>query len=317
MIKNCPKCNGNRTKRFGRTLAKKQRYLCLACGRSFIWKNVGNKNKRQQKWFKDWIKEGYSLRQLKIISGRSYKDINRIKSFWLKQDPPAQYDEYKSAKYLIFDGTYFNKKNCLIVFMNNEDGKTIGCRYLDKENYKNVLNLGLELKAKGVTPKAITLDGHQAVIRALREVWPEAKIQRCLYHMQRQGLMWLRYRPRTQVGMELRQLVTQIAKLKSHADKALFSRAFKEILTRNHAEISGIKADVIGISDTKKIITLITNAYRDMWHFLGDRKIPKTTNKIEGYFGELKQKYIRHKGMWQKSREQYLKWYCYYKNNPK
>ncbi len=315
MKKSCYYCGSKEVKKFGKTRQSKQRFRCLDCLKTYVWKSPKNKISNEQKWFKDWIKEGYSLRQIKKQSGYGKEKLKRIKKYWLNLEPPELYKEYKSAKYLIFDGTYFNKKNCLMVFMNNDDGQTIGCRYLDKENYKNALNLALELKAKGVEPKAITLDGHRAVIMALREVWPQVKIQRCLYHMQRQGLMWLRRQPRTQTGIELRQLVMRITHINTYADKKLFSQAFREIISRNRAEIKGIKSDVIGVCDTKKIIKLITNGYRDMWHFLEDRKIPKTTNKIEGYFGELKQKYVRHKGMWRKTREQYLKWYCYYKNN--
>ena len=315
MKKSCYFCNTKSVKKFGKTKQGRQRFRCLKCLRTYVWRSPRNKISNEQKWFIDWVREGYSIRQLSKLSGYGAKKIKRIKSHWLKQEPPAIYSKHRAAKYLIFDGTYFKKKYCLIVFMNNEDGKTIGCLYLDKENYKNALNLALDLKAKGLNPQAITLDGHQSVIRALKEVWPEVKIQRCLYHMQRQGLMWLRRRPRTQVGIELRQLVSQIAKLNTLKDKEVFTKAFIAILRRNSAEINSINSDCIGIGDTKKIITLITNAYADMWHFLEDKKIPKTTNKIEGYFGELKQKYVRHKGMWGKSREQYLKWYCYFRNN--
>lgn len=317
MKKSCTYCGSKRVKKFGKTKQSKQRFRCLDCLRTYIWKSPKNKLSNERKWFEDWIKEGYSLRQLIAQSGYGKEKIKCIKKYWLSQDPSELYDGYKSAKYLIFDGTYFNKKNCLMVFMNNEDGKTISCCYLDKESYKNVLCLALDLKSKDTNPKTITLDGHPHVIRAIKEVWPNVTIQRCLYHMQRQGLMWLRRWPRTQAGMELRQLVTQIAKLDSYADKDFFTKEFRAILGRNSTEINNTNSDKTGVRDTKKIITLITNAYDDMWHFLEDRKIPKTTNKIEGYFGELKQKYVRHKGLWNKNREQYLKWYCYFKNHPK
>jgi hypothetical protein len=54
-----------------------------------------------------------------------------------------------------------------------------------------------------------------------------------------------------------------------------------------------------------------------MWHYLEDKRIPKTTNKVEGYFSELKQQYGKHKGLAKYNRDSYFKWYCYYKNNPK
>jgi hypothetical protein len=45
-----------------------------------------------------------------------------------------------------------------------------------------------------------------------------------------------------------------------------------------------------------------------MRDFLEKKDMAKTTNKLEGYFGELKQKYERHKGLWKRNREEYLKW---------
>jgi len=312
---NCKKCGSKSVQKYGKSRQDKQRYQCKSCGRVYVNRNIKNKQLREREWFKLWIKEGYNLRQLGIISGHSREKIKLIKSHWLKQSVPILCSDYKAAKYLIFDGTYFNKKHCLLVFMNNADVKTIDCRYLDKESYKNVLDFSQELKSLGVSPKSITLDGHQAVIRAIKDVWPEVIIQRCLYHMQRQGLMWLRRRPKTRIGVELRGLIKSIGQLKTETDKEHFTNAYISCIRRNTEGLNTLKGDEAGIKDIKKIVALINNAYADMWHFLEDKNIPSTTNKLEGYFGQLKQQYVKHKGMWAKSREAYLKWYCYYKNN--
>jgi hypothetical protein len=46
--------------------------------------------------------------------------------------------------------------------MNNRDDKVIGCEYLDKERYENVLALGNGLNRKGVNGKRIPLDGDKS-----------------------------------------------------------------------------------------------------------------------------------------------------------
>ena len=62
--------------------------------------------------------------------------------------------------------------------------------YVAKEGYKTVHPLLLQLKAQGLRPQALILDGHRMVIRAIREVWSTVTIQRCLYHIQREGVRW-------------------------------------------------------------------------------------------------------------------------------
>lgn len=72
-----------------------------------------------------------------------------------------------SAKYLLFDGTYFNKKSCLTLFFNAETKKPILYSYIEKESYHKVLPLLEKLKAEGVKPVSITIDGHKQIIKAL------------------------------------------------------------------------------------------------------------------------------------------------------
>jgi transposase-like protein len=58
--------------------SKKQRWFCHQCHRSFLWKNSSNKYTRQFVWFKHWIVDGYTFRQLADQSGHSLSTIRRI-----------------------------------------------------------------------------------------------------------------------------------------------------------------------------------------------------------------------------------------------
>jgi transposase-like protein len=69
--------------------------------------------------------------------------------------------------------------------------------YAFKEGSKHIEALFTELKNKGLIPYAITMDGERSVMRLIRRLWPYAKIQRCLYHIQMQALIWLREHPKT------------------------------------------------------------------------------------------------------------------------
>ncbi|GAI94927.1 unnamed protein product, partial [marine sediment metagenome] len=130
------------------------------------------------------MEESYSIRQLCIISGYSKSKIHRIKDYWLDLEP-EEVIVLSRCKYLIYDGTYFHKKGCLISLMNANNQELISNIYTKKEGYKNVYAWFSDLNEKGLNPLYITMDGEKSVIRAIKEVWPQASIQRCLYHIQR------------------------------------------------------------------------------------------------------------------------------------
>jgi transposase-like protein len=116
--------------------------------------------------------------------------------------------------------------NSLLLFLNDADNKVISCRYVDSESYENTYKMAEELKAVGVEPKSITLDGLKPVITAIKDVWPGIIIQRCLYHIERQSLQWLRRRPKTKAGLELRELYNGIPAIKDEAGKEAFTREY-------------------------------------------------------------------------------------------
>ena len=103
--------------------------------------------------------------------------------------------------------------------MNTKDRKIIAYTYVQKEGHKHSHPWFLDLKQKGLHPTAITMDGEISTIRAIKEAWPNVKIQRCLYHIQREGLRWLRTYPKTQAGKDLKCLLMKICSIKSKKEQ--------------------------------------------------------------------------------------------------
>jgi hypothetical protein len=58
----------------------------------------------------------------------------------------------------------------------------------------------------------------------------------------------------------------------------------------------------------------IINAIPDLFSYINDPEIPKTTNELEGYFTHLKEKLTLHKGLRFEKRKNFIKWYIYFKN---
>lgn len=248
------------------------------------------------------------------MSGYNETKLHRIKNFWLNQEPPAlSHDIFKESKYLLFDGTYFHKSGCLAILMDHRTKNILSNAYIDKESYHNVYPMLRDLKEHGLYPKAITMDGHRFVIQAIYDVWPDVLIQRCLYHIQRQGLQWLRVYPKTEAGRELRVILKSITNIKTEKDKMVFLLTYSDWYFKCKDFIKKLPRNSVANIDLKKAMGLINNALQDMFHYIDDPFIAPTTNLLENFYSQLKHNYRSHRGLTEQHKISYLKWFCYLK----
>jgi len=248
------------------------------------------------------------------MSGYSEAKLKRIKNFWLDKEPLSfSHDIYQKAKYLLFDGTYFHKNGCLAIIIDHDTKTILSYSYIDKESYHNVYPMLIELKEKGLDPKAITMDGHRFVIKAIYDVWPDMLIQRCLYHIQRQGLQWLRVYPKTEAGRILRIILKLVTDIKTEEEKALFLTAYKNWYQKYKKFIKALPRNSAAHIDLKKAMGLINNALPDMFHYIKDPNIAPTNNLLENFYSQLKHHYRSHRGLTEKHKISYLKWFCFLK----
>lgn len=64
--------------------------------------------------------------------------------------------------------------------------------------------------------------------------------------------------------------------------------------------------------DVKRARSMLLKALPDMFNYLDNVNIPKTTNGVEGYFGRMKQKYRQHPGLSNNRKVAFFKWYIYF-----
>ena len=193
--------------------------------------------------------------------------------------------------------------------------KTISSIYATKEGGKIVSPWLEGLAKKGLNPSYIVMDGEQSVMEAIRHIWPKVKIQRCLCHIQRQGMCWLRTYPKTEAARELRKLLLGLLGIKNIKEQDIFTNAYKAWLNKYRDFIKSLPVGNIAFKDLKRTRALISNALPDMFHYLREPNIPATTNAIESFHSRLKADYRRHRGLTQIHKIHYLKWYCFLKNS--
>jgi transposase-like protein len=247
------------------------------------------------------------------MSGYSASKLNRIKNYWLERSPKEQVD-YSNVRYVIFDATYFHKDGCLLNLMNAIDQKIITQLYVDKESFKDAYVWFTNLKHQGLDPMFVTTDGERSIIRAMKLVWPGAKLQRCLYHIQHEGMRWLRTYPKTEAGKKLRAILSRLSWVKTLKERDEFINAYLTWVNKYKAFVLSSPRTTIAFKDLRRTMVLINNALPDMFYFLDNENVHATTNALESFHSRLKSDYQRHRGLTREHKIQYIRWYCYLKN---
>lgn len=165
------------------------------------------------------------------------------------------------------------------------------------------------LKQKGVNPFSCTVDGNPQAIRTLRKAWPKIKIQRCLVHIQRQGIRWCRQQPKRTEAKKLREIFTLIPNICYVQEREHFLKTVDQWEQRYGKCIADQPEKGRVFSDIKRARSMLLNAIPNMFHYLSDPGIPKTTNALEGYFSRMKKHYRNHAGLTEHKLKNYFEWY--------
>ena len=279
--------------------------------RTFGWKNIQVKHSRYFVWFQRWIVEGYTLRQLASQSGHSISTIRRIIDYWLQHLPNEQKD-FSNYQYLLLDGTLFKKRRKgIVVVMDAKQNRLVYGSYGISEGPIDLRRLCLYLKQRGLLPKSATVDGNPHMIKTLQFLWPEIIIQRCLVHIQRQGLSWYGHFPKRTDAKRLRELFLQVMAIHSPTAQDRFLAQVDSWEQTYGVRIATSPESGWVFSDLKRARSMLLAALPNMFHYLDDPSIPTSTNRLEGYFSRLKQKYRQHRGLSKQNRYAYFQWYLH------
>jgi hypothetical protein len=94
---------------------------------------------------------------------------------------------------VMLDGTYFNGWCVLVAYTGSH---VIAWQWCDREKHASWSALLQQIPA----PDVAVVDGHKGLESALRECWPETKVQRCLFHIRQNIRTHLTLRPKLEAG---------------------------------------------------------------------------------------------------------------------
>jgi len=186
----------------------------------------------------------------------------------------------------------------------------ISGKYGVRENSeKHLLEFFKPLIDKGLNPVSCTVDGNQQVMRTLKTLWPDIMIQRCLVHIQRQGLMWCRRYPKSTYAKRLRDIFLKVTHIRTKEERDLFLKDIVWWEEKYGQTIATQPNRGWVFTDIKRARSMLLKALPNMFYYLDNPDIPVTTNKLESYFSRLKSHYRHHRGLTKAKLNKYFNWY--------
>ena len=313
----CPECGYLEVIKWGRQ-AGHQRYKCKNCGSVFTFRRKDIAKSNRFVWFKWWVLGKQTLEQISDLSGYSTRQLSRWFDEYLERYPTWKIRSSEKVNLLI-DGTWFPNKLCLVLYRDDIVKDTILYRLTDDEWESEIEEDLRNIQSLGIRIESVTCDGGRNILKAVKAACPDASVQRCLAHIQRECLTWLTQHPKSEAGIELRNIVSIICRIETRNDM-LFWRQMLSDWYQRHASYVNAKTikkepyqEWFTHKMTRKAYVHILGALPHMFAFLENPHIPKTTNALESFFGHLKENISPHRGLTKKHYQNYVKWYLYFR----
>ena len=250
------------------------------------------------------------MNQLVMLSGHSRATIQRILHYWLEQSPPCKV-RLIQCQYVIFDGTFLHQRRGMYAALDGKTHRLVHGAYDVNEGPRDLRLFCQGLKQQGLNPKSATIDGNPHIFRTVLLVWPTIVVQRCLVHVQRQGLSWCRQNPKRADARQLRRIFLMVLQIRSQLQRRQFERIFRRWNARYGSRLAQTRQRAWVSNDLQRARSMLMNALPFMFGYLDDPNIPRSTNALEGYFSRLKLRYRQHRGLSKRHRLNYFRWYFY------
>lgn len=285
----------------------------------FTRQNKAVKRENQFIWFEKWVLHRQTIPYIAKQSGYGVRTLKRLFDEYLSKLPLMNIYP-KERLNLIIDGTYFSNDICLIVYRDDQIKFTQLYRITDGEHYSEIKEDLANLLLLGVQIESITCDGHRSLVSATENICPEAMLQRCVVHIQRECRIWLTANPKSGAGLDLLQIVQGLHRIKNHQqsqqwimDFLNWHKAYRSFI--NEKSYNPITNRYWYTHKfVRRSFTHIKRALPYMFTYLFNDRVPKSTNGLESFFGHLKSHLLLHRGLTKEHRKSFIRWYLYFKN---
>jgi len=304
----------------GKTAAGKQRWLCVQCSHS---RSLGHETQQKGRLldrFVAWLLGKQAQSELGV-SERTW----RAQTVWCWQIIPSPMLTGEVYPVILLDGIRIGSLVCLIA---RTPKHVIGWIWAGWESSITWEKLLGKLPA----PAVVVCDGQKGILLAVARCWPQARIQRCIFHVWQNVRVKLTLHPQTEAGQELLRLAKAL--LKGLATKEAAELWQEQLASWEQRHGSFIRERTYaqdpkpGQRKWRYTHERVRSAYRQVAKLLRDdhlftyldntlllqtkQPIPRTTNYVEGGINsQLRTKLKLHRGMSEEHQRKLVEWYLY------
>lgn len=306
-----------RMQRWGKTSAGKQRFFCPQCRKTAIRIRPDLRDRINFQTFVSWLTETTGLNTTADKLRTSKSSLTRSFALCWKFLPRPK-PVVCNSEILIVDGVSIVKHLLVALIVFDRLGRIpLSWYFAARESYASWSTAFLQLKNQGVIPRVVVCDGQKGLIKAIYAVWPEVIIQRCLIHIHRQAKAWLTQNPQTDAGRELLQIVKDLIRITTEQQKNSWLKSFNEWLGKHdsflkerscHPTIS--KRWWYTHRKLRAVRSLLKNSLDNLFTYLDDSRVPKTSNDVEGGLNSRIKDLLRiHRGLKPRHQQVLTAWY--------
>ncbi len=284
--------------KWGKTASGLQRWQCILCQAGSVRKRPDNEQRTSQTLLRSWLTGNATLQELAWIRRESISTLQRtLRDTWQQ---PCSAISKQPVFILILDATGMSQDCVLLIGLDAQTNAPVAWYSAVRETYLSWKTL---LGALPYTPAYLVVDGHQGLRRAALERWPRILIQRCHAHVLREMRGFLTLNPKLRAGIDLRMLVEELRTIQTKRQKRLWVRS----LYRWRRRYDSFLKDRTKTPDEhwrfthrrlRRARSHIFNALPDLFRYIRDRRVPKTSNQLEGGINSpIKDLVRKHRGL--------------------
>ena len=298
--------------KYGKTRTGRQRWYCKECHSVFV--NPINKTAHDFKHFIQWL---FSKNVQRSMPGDGRDFRRKITKFWGIWPMPPKIESPMNVVYV--DGIYLGRKACILICCNER--YVLGwylCRYENSRAWEALMQ-------RIAAPAMVVSDGGHGFRKALKRVWPKAKLQRCTFHAFLQVKRYTTGRPKTIAGIEMYMIAKDLLMIKDLGQAANWVTRLINWRIKQKTFLSEMTQDEKGklrpmherlLKAERSLVRLVRQntlfTYLDESLSYGE-ELPSTNNRIEGGINaQLRTMLRNHRVMSIERRIKVGFWWCYF-----
>lgn len=289
--------------KYGSNRSGSQRWFCKFCKVCSTKKRPDNARRALLVLFESWLLGKSTIKEVALKADCSSRQLLRqFSPFWFGSTDSPNIETPVINQPLICDALYLGNR-VDVVLIARTPSHVVSWMFCQRETGENWLSFFLNLPDIPV----FVGDGQKGMVMAVKERWPNARMQRCLFHVIQLIRIRLTTRPKTQAGRDLKLLVGRLAKTKTRRQKRRWVRSFHRWEKKYH---SLLKERSYGQKDKVKRCwwythgrlraarSVISRSLPNLFTYIGRLEIPKTTNHVEGGINSRIKELLRvHRGL--------------------